>query len=80
MELINTGNDLLDAIFELLFLHHPGFYPAATPAHRRVTANPEVFRHFRQRPVAMAGGERRPTALPALTVRASVPRGGCPLD
>ena len=45
-------NDLFDPISELFFLHHPGFYPAATPTYCRVTANPEVFRHFRQRPVA----------------------------
>ena len=52
MELITTGNDLFDPISELLFLHHPGFYPTATPAHGRVTANPEMLRHLRQRPVA----------------------------
>ena len=52
MELTNTGNDFFDPISELLFLDHPGFYPAATPAHCGVTANPEVLRHLRQRPVA----------------------------
>ena len=35
MELINTGNDLFDPISEPFFLHHPGFYPAATPVHCR---------------------------------------------
>ena len=39
MELINTGDDLFDPISELFFLHHPGFYPAATPTDCRVTAN-----------------------------------------
>ena len=52
MELINTGNDLFDPISEPFFLHHPGFYPAATPTYCRVTANPEILRHLRQRPVA----------------------------
>jgi hypothetical protein len=46
MELINTGNDLFDPISELFFLDHPGFYPAATPAHCRVAANPEILHHL----------------------------------
>ena len=51
MELANFSNNLLDPASELLFLDHPRFYDTATPAHRRVAANPEIDRHLRQRPV-----------------------------
>src|SRR5215469_15196330 len=51
MELTNTADNPFDPISELLFLDHSLLLSHGKSSSPSSTANPEIFRHLRQRPV-----------------------------
>ena len=51
MELANTADNPFDPISELLFLDRSGLLSHGKSSSPLSTANPEIFRHLRQRPV-----------------------------
>ena len=52
LELINTGCDLFNPIFELRLLRHLRLYDPAVPTHGGITVGSEIVRYLRQRSIA----------------------------
>ena len=52
LELINTGCDLFNPIFELRLLRHLRFHDPAVPTYGCITIGSEIVRYLRQRSIA----------------------------
>ena len=56
-ELTNTHNDPFNSVSEICFFTHPRRHRTTTPTHGGITADPEILRYLRQRPVATPLGQ-----------------------